>query len=456
MNIYLHVEISSRELDSKLLLATLAASRGHKVIVSDLAGILKGINKGVLAAGIFHTKSLTPSKDKINRHKKMVEKGFMVTSIDEEGNLNEEGYLSFAKQRYSEQTINQSSAVFGWGSEDVDTLKQVYSRHSKKIFKTGSPRADLWKDKFVEYWDIPPSITKKPYLLIASNLGYANNIKTFKELIKFESEIGRFDRDSDLLKKRINETAEDYSKIYEYIRAIKFLSVNNLGYDIILRPHPSEDIETWEIFLKDIPNVHVIRKGPINAWVHNSFAVMHNSCTTAIEATVSKKPVITYIPFEQKYASQLANKLGHRVKSLDELLKKVNNVFETRENNNQNELGNSLPDILLKKLYLDDELAAEKMVKVWEKIENNRLSNSSNFRKFEFLLMYENFKIMIKNTIKSFFPKNFNSNQRNPKFSSLNKNDIENRVNRLKIILNIKEKLECKLLSEKTILIKRK
>ena len=37
MNIYLHVEISSRELDSKLLLATLAASRGHDIIVSDWA-----------------------------------------------------------------------------------------------------------------------------------------------------------------------------------------------------------------------------------------------------------------------------------------------------------------------------------------------------------------------------------------------------------------------------------
>ena len=42
MNIYLHVEISARELDSKLLLATIAASRGHHVIVSDLTGIIKG------------------------------------------------------------------------------------------------------------------------------------------------------------------------------------------------------------------------------------------------------------------------------------------------------------------------------------------------------------------------------------------------------------------------------
>ena len=32
MNIYIHVEISVRELDSKLLLATLAASKGHQVI----------------------------------------------------------------------------------------------------------------------------------------------------------------------------------------------------------------------------------------------------------------------------------------------------------------------------------------------------------------------------------------------------------------------------------------
>ena len=456
MNIYLHVEISSRELDSKLLLATLAASRGHDVIVSDLAGILKGINKGLLAAGIFHTKSLTPSKDKINRHKKMIDKGFKVTSIDEEGNLNEEGYHSFAKQRYSDQTIDQSSAVFGWGSEDVDTLKEVYSKYKNKIFKTGSPRADLWQNKFIDYWNTPSSLPNKPYLLVASNLGYANNVKTFKELIKFENEIGRFDRDPNLLKKRINETGEDYVKIYEYIQAIKFLSENNKGYEIILRPHPSEDIETWEIFLKDTPHVRVIRDGPINAWVHNSFAVMHNSCTTALEATVSKKPVITYIPFEQKYASQLANKIGHRVETLDQLLSKVNNIFENRENNNQSEFSKSLPDILLNKLYLDEELAAEKMIKVWEKISDKKLTSLSNFKTLEFILKYENIKMALKRIVKKLFLKNSNSSNQNTKFSSLNNYVIKDKVKRFKTILRIKEKIECKLLCDKTILIKRK
>ena len=69
MNIYIHLENIIRELDSKLLLATLAASRGHEVIISNIEAIEKGIRRGLLAPGIFHTKSLTPGPIKISNHK---------------------------------------------------------------------------------------------------------------------------------------------------------------------------------------------------------------------------------------------------------------------------------------------------------------------------------------------------------------------------------------------------
>ena len=49
MNIYLHLEIASRELDSKLLLATLAASKGHEVIISDLESMKEGLRRGALS-----------------------------------------------------------------------------------------------------------------------------------------------------------------------------------------------------------------------------------------------------------------------------------------------------------------------------------------------------------------------------------------------------------------------
>ena len=41
MNIYIHLENVTRELDSKLLLGTLAAARGHDVIISDTESIEK-------------------------------------------------------------------------------------------------------------------------------------------------------------------------------------------------------------------------------------------------------------------------------------------------------------------------------------------------------------------------------------------------------------------------------
>ena len=63
----------------------------------------------------------------------MIDKGFLITSMDEEGNLNDYGYEGDAKTRFSNQTIEQSTAVFGWGIDDVEALKKTYPKYSHKI-----------------------------------------------------------------------------------------------------------------------------------------------------------------------------------------------------------------------------------------------------------------------------------------------------------------------------------
>ena len=145
MNIYIHLETLDREIDSKLTLAMLAASRGHHVIVSDQESIIKGLTRKFLFPGIFHTKSLSPGESKIKIHDKIINTGCKITSIDEEGGLVDYGYRKFAKDRYSNRTLKQASAVFTWGPEDSQTLKKIYPKYSKKIYMTGSPRADVWQ-----------------------------------------------------------------------------------------------------------------------------------------------------------------------------------------------------------------------------------------------------------------------------------------------------------------------
>ena len=454
MNIYLHVEISARELDAKLLLAVLAASKGNEVLVSSIGFIINGLNTKVLTPGIYHTKSLTPSKNKINRHQKIIDQGSKITSIDEETGIDQEDYDQFAIDRYSDLSIGQASAVFGWGSDDTDTLKKIYSKNSQKIHKTGSPRADLWKSFFFDYWSKPKGMPAKSFLLVSSNILCTDN-RPFHEDIKLHSNAGYFQRNPKLFKRLFYSWAEDYKKLYEFIEAIKYLAKNNNGYDIVLRPHPRDNINTWKVFLQDIPNVHIIREDSITSWVKNTFAIMHNGCTTSIEATISGKPVITYSPFQMEYDHKLANSLGYDIKSKEELLLKANELFNSEKIREKKKVEVKISEALSKKLYIDDnELAAEKILKVWESLDNKNLSQSNNWTKFYWLCKIIKFKRVFHNIMSKLFIDKFKPIEKNHKFPPLNEKDIRAKVLRLQHILGIKKELKCKLLSETTILIR--
>jgi len=461
MNIYLHVEISARELDSKLLLATLAASKGHEIIVSSLELIEKGLIKGWLPSGIFHTKSLTPSEKKIYRHEQILNSGSKITSIDEETSIDRFGYEDFSRQRYSDKTIGQSSAVFTWGDEDFETLKKNYTKYSSKIYKTGSPRADLWKPFFSNYWSTPKKIPTKPFLLISSNMTVCENI-SFKEKIRKMRVTGYFDRSPDLFKEGFIWRSNDYLKAITFIEAIKHLSKYNNGYDIVFRPHPAECIDCWKVLLEGISNVHVIREGAINSWVKNSFAVMHHACTTAIECSVSKKPLVTYVDSKLKdhlWHNTIANQLGHLVDSKENLLQKINSLYDEAKLNPSKKNTDKLSRHILKKVYLDDnELAAEKMITIWENILNNKTHKPINLIKLRFFI----FKMKINRLIgyllsKLFLSKltNYRVNKHNEKFAPLDFNEIRNSISRLQKILSLDKDIECKLISDRTVLIKR-
>lgn len=457
MNIYIHVEIAARELDSKLLLAVVAASRGHDVLISDVGTMMKGAQIGALAPGIFHTKSLTPSIKKLARHKALVDEGFAITSIDEESGLIDHGYEKFAVIRYSEETVAQASAVFGWGAEDSQTLKRIYSKHASKVHQTGSTRADLWRSRFNHYWGVPKGLPKKPYLLVSSNMGSANNIRPFHERIQSERCAGYFQRDPERFLVRFGVIAESYRMTAAFIEAIRYLADKSKGsYDIVLRPHPVENIEAWQIYLEGVPNAHIIREGSITAWVNNAFAVLHNGCTTALEATISGIPVVTYIPFKQEYARDLPNELGVHCESLEALSSAISRLFHlSLPGTNADEI-EELPDSVAKKVYLDDdELAVEKILKVWEGLDNGGLSRPCNWTKFQVLLKLEKLRQLVAWTLRTALPGKFGLAKKNFKFPPLDEEDIRSRVCRLQRVLGLDEKLECKFLSDRTVLIRR-
>jgi len=454
MNIYLHVEVSIRELDSKLLLAVLAASKGHQVMLSTIGEIINGMKTRFLAPGIFHTKSLTPRSDKLNKHQKLIDNGFAVTSIDEEGGFLNNNQNDFVKTRFSEESINQASSVFGWG-RDIEILKSNYPKNSFKMHKTGSPRIDLSKPILKDYWPKPKKMPKKPFLLVSSNFNCTFD-RPFYELLKQSRIAGYFDRNPELFKIQFQRMSEEYLLLYAFIEAIKKIAHNNNNYDIVLRPHTREPLEPWKVFLEGVPNVHILKEDAIMPWIKNAFALLHNSCSTAVEAAVAGIPVISYVPFKRKYLQKdFANKLGYCVETEKDLLQTTNLIFKNNQNKYNDQTVDKSYEILSERIFIDNnELSADKLIRLWESLDDNSLSKSNNWMKFYWLLKIINIKRGLSKIVTKLFPNRFKAIGKNSKFPPLDENDIRERVSRFQSVLGIEKKLECKLLSNKTILIK--
>ena len=458
MNIYLHTEISVREIDSKILLAVLAASKGHQVIISDIQGIFSAAKKNIIPPGIFHTKSLTPTKSKIAKHQFLKDKGFLITSIDEEAGLDIDGYEQFSKTRYSDRTMEQSSMVFTWGTDDFECLKKNYPKCASKIFKTGSPRVDLWVPSFSTYWkNNNINIPKKPFLLVPCNFDFSNGNSSFLEIFKTHENAGYYEREPWLKEYHFGYASENFKTTEAFIKAITFISKNNNDYDIVVRPHPAENIEAWKTYLKDVPNVYVIRKDSISFWVDKCFAVMHNGCTTALEATVSQKPLISYVPYTQKYGNEIPNQLGHLAKTKEELQSKLYTIFNNYKSGIKYIHDEKSLRILNNKIFIDpNEIASHKIVEKWESKSNHFPVQKIKLFLLILNLRLINFKQRISLILKRLFPDIFGNYVKNYKFEPFDKKNIETRVNKILKILDRQDtKIDIKVIVSKTILIKK-
>ena len=69
--------------------------------------------------------SLFLVKYPLMKHQFFIDKGFKVTSLDEEAGVDITGYEEFSKTRFSDKSIELASAVFAWGDDDADTLKKI-------------------------------------------------------------------------------------------------------------------------------------------------------------------------------------------------------------------------------------------------------------------------------------------------------------------------------------------
>ena len=328
-NIYLLLEIQKRELFSKVLLSLEAAEKGHTVYLGKLTHFLL---KDFFSPGIVHFKSITPGETRINEMKYLKKKNFILTSIDEEHGVinNDRSYINY---RYSDLTLNLVDKVFTWGKFDYKNLVNKYKKFKKKFINSGNPRVDFWNKKFRKFFRKINNKNYENYILFSTNFegfGY----KSFRETLKFHRQTGYFKRGAsyeDMLKRY-----KDSKKLFSnYERTIKKMSHYFKDKEIIIRPHPKDDIRKWKKIFHSFKNIHILNEGNNSDWIANAKLVIHAGCTGGLEASLRNINTISYYPINLIHGHRFADKFSIRINDEKKLFQKIKQVYSSISKHNK-------------------------------------------------------------------------------------------------------------------------
>jgi hypothetical protein len=181
VNVYIVVEVAARELEARLLLALVAAGRGHDVLLGDVDPRLQ---PDALPAGVFHDKSLTPGQE-MRRQTELAGLGHLVTSQDEEHGLLQPDYGLFMDRRFAPEALDVADRVMTWGPHDHGALREGRPAHADRLRMTGSPRVDLWRPEMLEHHrrEPLPETAGRPYVLFANNVTHLLGVNRFTTMI---------------------------------------------------------------------------------------------------------------------------------------------------------------------------------------------------------------------------------------------------------------------------------
>ena len=349
-----------RELDAKLLLSCFAAERGFSVITGFKRDIHHSLEK--LPASLYLGKALYATT--LGLYQRLHALGYSVLSTDEEALV----YYSpetYRTAKIGRETLRETDLLFAWGEENAALWHGYEHYDGTPIHVTGNPRIDMLRPEMRDYWQPDVDALRQrfgDYILINSNFGKVNHY--------------REDRSSQL--HILDAAGQDPASVdeYEHALAAHRLELFNAfkamaatvartwpDRTLVIRPHPSERHETWREATAGCDNVEVVYEGNVIPWLLAAGVVVHNGCTTGLEAWLLDRPVVAYEPVSsERFDLYLPNGVSMPAADVDSLLELIATALAGDLANAADDRASEL--VRRHITALDGELAAARIVDV--------------------------------------------------------------------------------------------
>ncbi len=321
------VENQVRELDPKLLLACIAARRGFSSVIGSRREMEMGIDG--YERGIYLSKSMTVRSLLFFQIAHRL--GHEIVTWDEEAlvHLPPETYFS---RRLHPSAIRYVSHLFAWGPANVDLWRQYPDLPSQTpIHSTGNPRGDLLRPELRNFYQEEAEQIFRRYgkfILVNTNFNHINAFGPDLNLFQPAKKTGekpKFGRAARGMSRQYAEGLRDHKThvFNDFKRLIPELEKAFPQYTVVIRPHPTEKHDDYQSLARKCQRVEVTNAGNVVPWLMATQAVIHNGCTTGVEAYVLGVPAISYrATINETYDSgfyRLPNKISYQCFNLQEL-----------------------------------------------------------------------------------------------------------------------------------------
>jgi surface carbohydrate biosynthesis protein len=334
-NLLLPVENQVRELDARLLLACVAAKRGFTSVIGPIREIEARIAS--FPQSIYLSKSMLSGRIEI--FKIMRRLGLKIVTLDEEALVHLPAEIYYSR-RLSPDAMSYVSRLFAWGQDNAELWRQYPHRpNNVKIHVTGNPRNDMLRPEIRSIYEGTVQDLHRQYgeyILVNTNFNHVNAFYASMNLFKPQRnqgdkpEFGRAARGmtrayAEGLRKHKQSVFEDFQAL------IPKLDEALPGHTIIVRPHPTENQQVYQQIAAQCENVQVTNEGNVVPWLMGARALIHNGCTTGVEAYVMGVPAISYrATIDPDYDDGfflLPNCLSHQCFNFEELNKMLSDIL---------------------------------------------------------------------------------------------------------------------------------
>lgn len=331
------IEISARELDSKVAMASALAARGCRAVV----GHKEAITATALASEsvVWQGKGLFSDRSSDHLADRLIDRSCATMFHQDEGAMHAvNAWTENVLQKHYVEHIRRRdiTRVCMWGQRQKDVFASHAPETEDRVTVTGSPRFDLCLPGFA--W-MTAGATEDirarhaPYILVCTRftaIAHAEGMDDpFRRKLNPKIWPESFDM-SNVVNLWFSKWHRDVQDFAELVMLIKELAVSQPQRTVILRPHPSESLAFYAQAFSSFKNVAVTREGSVLPWIRAADLVVHSNCTTGIEAVLAGRPVINLLPAGPSRADtdvEVACEAGLTVGSVREALEKADRIL---------------------------------------------------------------------------------------------------------------------------------